>query len=228
MNRKEKNCKRCGKKLSSNVSKYFVCIECRTGDCELCGEKVKTADAKRCKKCLNIGKIRTKETKAKISKSKRGIPLSKVAKKNIANAVRRGFKDGTRRIWNKGKKWSPEMKEHFRNKTLELLKSGRHKYSDTIPEKQVQAYFDGMRISYVKQRKFGKFSFDFYLKGLDIYVEVDGDYWHGNPLYYTTLNDVQENKKKIDQAKDEYMRYHDKKFVRIWQSEINKVWRIIN
>jgi very-short-patch-repair endonuclease len=64
-------------------------------------------------------------------------------------------------------------------------------------------------------------SYDFKLKNHNIIVEVDGDFWHGNPdteCHWKDSESVQEN----DKLKTKMAEHRGYKVVRIWESEFKK------
>lgn len=64
-------------------------------------------------------------------------------------------------------------------------------------------------------------SYDFKLKETAIIVEVDGDFWHGNPLveyHWKESDKVQEN----DKLKEKMAEKRGYKIIRIWESELLK------
>ena len=68
---------------------------------------------------------------------------------------------------------------------------------------------------------FGGYQFDFGFKQHKILLEVQGDYWHGNPNIYKELNSVQVHKKQKDILKAEIANKHGFKLFYIWEQEIN-------
>jgi very-short-patch-repair endonuclease len=62
-------------------------------------------------------------------------------------------------------------------------------------------------------------SYDFKIKGKPIIIEVDGDYWHGNPKSnskFFKINEVRKN----DKLKDEIAKLRGIKVLRFWESDI--------
>lgn len=67
---------------------------------------------------------------------------------------------------------------------------------------------------------------DFLIKGLNIILEIQGDYWHANPLYYSNtnlslkkLNEVQEYKVRLDELKKNFIK--DKyQLICLWETDI--------
>ena len=68
--------------------------------------------------------------------------------------------------------------------------------------------------------------FDFGNKLYRILLEVNGDYWHGNPLFYglgknkKPLNETQKNKIQVDISKKEFAQKHNITLFTIWENEI--------
>lgn len=64
-------------------------------------------------------------------------------------------------------------------------------------------------------------SYDFKIKGNPLIIEVDGDFWHGNPKqtnHYVNVNEVREN----DTFKTKMAERLGYKVVRLWESDIKK------
>ncbi len=70
--------------------------------------------------------------------------------------------------------------------------------------------------------------FDFGIKGKRVLIEVDGDNWQGNPLYFNIdgsdgkrkLNKIQLGKIKQDKEKNKWAVENDFKIIRIWEQQI--------
>lgn len=64
--------------------------------------------------------------------------------------------------------------------------------------------------------------FDFGSKKHKILLEVQGDYWHGNPILYTKkqLNDIQKRNIKKDKDKAIFAKEHSIKLYSIWETDI--------
>jgi len=64
-------------------------------------------------------------------------------------------------------------------------------------------------------------SYDFKIKDKPIIIEVDGDFWHGNPNvknHFDKVDEVKEN----DLLKEEMTKNRGYSIVRLWESDINK------
>lgn len=49
---------------------------------------------------------------------------------------------------------------------------------------------ENLNIAYTNEYAHHNFSFDNYLYNDDLYIEVMGDYWHANPMKYSSLKDL--------------------------------------
>jgi very-short-patch-repair endonuclease len=108
------------------------------------------------------------------------------------------------------------------NSILAAYELGVYNSKLTMPEKNMMQILTEMGITYKYQCKFDKFIYDFYLLDYDIYIEVDGDYWHANPIkYMDKLNDVQKKNINNDILKNNIMNKHNKTLLRFWESDIN-------
>lgn len=68
----------------------------------------------------------------------------------------------------------------------------------------------------------GKFCVDAFVPSLNLVIQFDGDYWHGNPQKFTALNSTQERAVRYDRAHDAYMARCGYSVMRIWESDFKK------
>ena len=61
---------------------------------------------------------------------------------------------------------------------------------------------------------------DFYVKSLDVYIEVDGIFWHGLDCAYEDLHSIKQKKYDADRRQDEWFLTNGKKLVRITDKEL--------
>lgn len=75
----------------------------------------------------------------------------------------------------------PEVSKKLREsavKRVERLGPNRPLCSDTKPERVFEKILTGCGIKFEKQKRFGRFTVDFFLPGLKQAIEIDGIYWH--------------------------------------------------
>jgi very-short-patch-repair endonuclease len=64
--------------------------------------------------------------------------------------------------------------------------------------------------------------YDFYLSDYNILIEVDGDFWHCNPVKHSTpICKTQEINIKNDQIKNQWAQENGYKLLRFWEHDIN-------
>jgi very-short-patch-repair endonuclease len=93
----------------------------------------------------------------------------------------------------------------------------------------VKSKLDINKINYISQHPmYNQFIVDFYLPDNNIIIEVQGDYWHGNPNKYGNENGLKPlTQKQIDKIGKDKKRYeflinHNHIVYMIWESDIYK------
>jgi very-short-patch-repair endonuclease len=126
-----------------------------------------------------------------------------------------------------------ETKDKLRQITLDQIKRGVFSQTRTKPHICFAAILDEIGAKYEEEKMVGFFSFDFYLPEYSLYVEVDGDYFHVNPLFYPDgpKTATQRINHYRDVKKNGFCKEMGLKMVRIWENDIlhnrNDVVRII-
>ena len=67
-----------------------------------------------------------------------------------------------------------------------------------------------------------KFIVDAYLPQCRLVVQFDGDYWHGNPRMFSTLDSRQKRRAALDKSQDSYLRKCGMRVLRIWGSDLEQ------
>ena len=98
----------------------------------------------------------------------------------------------------------------------------------TRPEREVEKILKDNNIEYIYNKLFndnkaGIGYFDFYLPAKNLVIEVDGNYWHGNPKYYPKLNSQQLGCIERDKEKETILKNLNVNLERIWENEINSL-----
>ena len=117
---------------------------------------------------------------------------------------------------------SETTKELLRQKTLENIKKGVFKQNKSKPFLAFKKILEELNISFVEERLESYWSFDFYLIDYNIYIEVDGDYWHSNPKSFP--NGPKTKTQKInwsrDLRKNKYCKENGLVLYRFWECDI--------
>lgn len=117
----------------------------------------------------------------------------------------------------------PEWKERRRQIMLAAYARGCFtKNTDTQPALLVQSMLIRQGIAFDKERVIGPYSFDFSLPEFNALIEVQGDYWHGNPSVYSDgqLTGKQKRRINIDKTKASYAANHGFPMLALWERDI--------
>lgn len=92
---------------------------------------------------------------------------------------------------------------------------------ETKLERAGYAALDALTIAYFPQHVIGdKFCVDAFVPSLGIVIQFDGDYWHGNPAKFATLDARQRRRARLDHSQDAYMSKCGFHVLRFWESDI--------
>jgi very-short-patch-repair endonuclease len=169
---------------------------------------------------------------------------------NSGKTRKKKFKSGELVQWNKGKEYTteqynallkglqnpirgakiskalkgkPKTEEH-RLKLLDGLARNRKEILKGNPSKLEFTFADiltGIGIEFVHQFNVEGFDYDFYIPSKNMLIEVDGDYWHSNPIKFTVLNNMQKKNKGLDKLKNIHAERHNYTLQRFWEHDIN-------
>ena len=91
---------------------------------------------------------------------------------------------------------------------------------ETWPETIVRKLLEEKDIIFEQEFKFGKYFYDF--KVFNTLIEVQGDYWHANPLYFKDKISTKEQNKNLqrDIKKKKLALEHGFDFIEIWESDL--------
>jgi very-short-patch-repair endonuclease len=137
---------------------------------------------------------------------------------NASERERRKMKDDPiRYIKQKSNAARASHKSQFKNKKMNEI------------EKKVYDYLNLLGLNFDYSPILASYQYDFIIRNQRILIEVDGDYWHGNPKYYNVdgtdgkrkLNEIQLSKIDRDTEKSEWAKSRGFEIIRIWEDEIN-------
>lgn len=117
---------------------------------------------------------------------------------------------------------SIETKEKLRQTTLNAIKRGAFKQTKTKPHLAFALILKELNLLFEEEKIYEAWCFDFYLTKYNIYIEVDGDYFHSNPILYP--NGPKTKTQKInyyrDYKKNEFCKINNVILLRFWESDI--------
>jgi len=128
------------------------------------------------------------------------------------------------------RKENPEFYKEIKSNAARIShKSQFENYTPNKIEQIVQAFLtENSKHVFEPSVILGYHQFDFGCKEQRILIEVDGDYWHGNPEFFNTdgsdgkrqLNEIQLTKMKRDVEKTNWAKDHNFTLIRLWEREI--------
>lgn len=179
----------------------------------------------------NKGKVISEENKEKLRysmkefwKKNRDNDRIKERNKKISKTRKRLFKEGKLKI-NKGM-----LGKSVSEKTKEKIKEARSKqkvpFKDSSIEIKIQNFLKQLGIEfythqYIKSIEH-RYQCDILIPIMNMIIEVDGDYWHGNPQRYSKeqLNQRQKKQREMDELRTEELLERGYKVIRLWEDEI--------
>ncbi|MFJ5789217.1 DUF559 domain-containing protein [Lysinibacillus sp. NPDC093712] len=223
-------------KLRRGVPNKFCSRSCRgKGEpltCVICGKLFdeKHRQTKTCsKECAS--KLRSQNT-GKWHK-KMSLDQKKIHFKRIISKTAKTRKLNGTPSWNSGKTgiYSQETIEKIRQAALKQIEGAT--YRKTSIERTIESFLLEESIPYKYSFILDGAQFDFHIVGTNILIECDGDFWHGNPKFYSTFYSVQKRIKARDIEKNQIAAANGFRLLRFWEDDIkndfeNVKKRIIN
>ena len=116
-----------------------------------------------------------------------------------------------------------EWKEMSRRRILKQLQDGQFE-TETIPQRIVNDILDDMDIKYVREKSFEFYAVDNYLLDYNLIIEIQGDYWHVNPLKFSSnLTNIQYSRIGRDKSKHSYFKnQYNIEILYLWETDILK------
>lgn len=125
-----------------------------------------------------------------------------------------------------GTKKTPEQIERMREITAWRISNGEIPTTNTSIHRKTKKLLEEINADFEEEKYFRYYSLDFYLKGMNLGIEVMGDYWHASPIKYNdydVLNNTQKNDVRKDKSKRTYLyKYHKVNVLYLWENDINK------
>ena len=160
---------------------------------------------------------------------------SEIIKKKKADTFIKHY--GVDNIW-KTKEYAELTSKRWSSYSIErknelISKWGKHIGRISNLENKIIDMLNELKIPIETQFKFPKYyhRYDIHIKGINLILEIQGDFWHANPNIYNE-NDILNFTKKIkhtakelwdkDKQNIKYAESQNYKVVQIWESEINK------
>ena len=184
-----------------------------------------------------FGKQRALEIKKKLSLACKGKVITPETREKISSTLKKHHPG-------RGKPISEEVKEKIRNslknhpmlwkkERIEKIKAARAKQKlpkeNSSIELKIQDFLKKLGVDfythqYVREIEH-KYRCDIFIPKAKLIIETDGDYFHGNPKFYSQeeLTQKQIEQKQRDQIRTEELIESGFKILRLWESEIKEM-----
>ena len=130
----------------------------------------------------------------------------------------------------KKKEWAnlSEEEKEKRRKHCAII-GAKCKKSKTTIEIKVEDELKNLKINYISNYYKSGFVFDFYLPKYNSVIECQGDYWHANPMKYSSsnINDIQRKNIERDNRKKKYLLDNNIPNLFLWGDDIRRNFNII-
>jgi len=99
---------------------------------------------------------------------------------------------------------------------------------DSTIEIKIQDFLTLLKVEFVTHKYINleyAYQCDIFIPSLNLVIETDGDYWHGNPKMYpiNKLNERQIGQRKRDISRTKELLEKGYKVIRIWENEVRKI-----
>ncbi|MCK4358994.1 MAG: DUF559 domain-containing protein [Candidatus Cloacimonetes bacterium] len=169
-----------------------------------------------------------------------GTTISNILKRN--GYILRTHSEATKgqKAWNKNltketdervAKYSRPRSEEARKKmsksALLRIQNNSGPYKNTKPELEMKNILNELNIPFKHQFRLGNHLFDFRISDSNILIEVDGDYWHGNPKKFKKLSKRQQKQKQRDIKNEKLAKTNNFILLRFWQNDVLNNQRVV-
>lgn len=131
----------------------------------------------------------------------------------------------------RAKKMIARMKKKARNpagvKTNLKKNAAKMSVTMTWPEREFKKLLKELKVPFEIQKIIGNKIFDFYIPHLNLIIEVDGCYYHGNPEKFAVLNNMQKKNIRNDAFKDALAKGHGYSIERVWESDLKEKYEAV-
>lgn len=124
------------------------------------------------------------------------------------------------KAWNKNIPRSEETKRKIGEKRLLQILNHPGPYKNTKPELKMKDILNDLNIPFEHQFRLGNHLFDFHVLNTNILIEVDGDYYHGNPEKFSKLNKMQLKQRQKDIKTNMLAEENNFVLLRFWQNDV--------
>jgi len=130
--------------------------------------------------------------------------------------------------WNKGLKGKLQHSEEAKLKIKQARAKQVFPLNDSLPETKIRSFLKQLDIEFTPHKYMNiKHSYlcDIFVPFMNLVIEIDGDYWHGNKdnPRFKVLNNSQIKTKEKDNLRTKELQAKGFNVLRLWESEIEKM-----
>ncbi len=131
--------------------------------------------------------------------------------------------------WNKGKIGTLHHTEEVKARIREFRLKQIFPLRDSTPEIKIQNFLKQLNLKFLAHRPMreieNSYQSDIFIPSINLVIEIDGDYWHGNTdnPRFKILNQKQINTKEKDAIRTKELQERGFKVLRLWESDIKKM-----
>ena len=158
--------------------------------------------------------------------------LKAVEKNRLAHLGKTAWNKGKKTgviPWNKGKIGTLHHTEEVKAKIRESRLKQIFPLRDSTPEIKIQDFLKQLNLKFLVHRPMREiehsYQSDIFIPSINLVIEIDGDYWHGNTdnPRFKILNQKQINTKEKDVIRTKELIEKGFKVLRLWESEVEKM-----
>ncbi len=126
------------------------------------------------------------------------------------------------------KKMSIQSKKAYNNLEIreKMIQNNKKLFKNTSIEIKIQNFLKELNIEFYTHqfiKIFNAYQCDIFVPSLNLIIECDGDYWHGNSQKFPILKDWQINQKEQDKVRTDELIKKGYNVLRLWGSEIEEL-----
>ncbi|HPM21465.1 MAG TPA: hypothetical protein PLY35_09490 [Thermotogota bacterium] len=115
-----------------------------------------------------------------------------------------------------------------RMRMTEWMKKNQRKHKTNL-EYMFETILIDLNLNYIYQYDVDGYNYDFYLTDYGIIIEVDGDWYHCNPEFYSPISEIQIHTIEHDNIKNKVALNNNIPLLRFWEYDIkNNLSEVIN
>lgn len=118
----------------------------------------------------------------------------------------------------------PIFIEARRSKMIEMLNDGTINTTETKPQIAINILLKKMKIDFENEYGIAYYSIDNYLKDHNLFIEVNGGYWHSDNRFFQEIcQEAQVRGVRTDKSKNSYLKNnYCKNILYLWEFDINE------